>query len=469
MRKVTEAFTVHYWFLAVVFVGITSCSPVTVRDRDEFAYKLGDSYSEAPQIRVTQDLYWVQSFLSRQLSNDREELLTHNYEVGVALSKVRQAAYAYGVTKADLLPSVDINADYIHERTESSSKSVASKTKNTLSFGAALNWEPDIWGRLRAREAAASLKLEEQEVLSRQVCLNLQTLLVETWVSYQAARNMEQVIEQQKETNLQMLSLTELRLAQGDGNSLDILQQQGRLLGVERILPGVVAEMKSAANSYSVLLGRLPGESDIDVDSWPDLEPLAAITSPRRLLDTRPDLRAAFLALQAADQEVAAAAADRLPRISIELVYSENGSRLSRIGDYSLLDFTTGLVAPLFDAGRLEAEEKKQRAIAEERLATFEQALLTAVKEVENGLVQEEALFKEYRLLTKERHVAQETVDTARLQYVNGLQTFLPVLAALAKLQSLQQEEIRLKQDILVNRAYLLKALGAKWSDNLET
>ena len=89
--------------------------------------------------------------------------------------------------------------------------------------------------------------------------------------------------------------------------------------------------------------------------------------------------------------------------------------------------------------------------------------MLTAVQEVEDTLSQEYALFDDQQLIHKEIAIARDTVDKAKLRYVNGEENFLAVLVALAKLQTLQLDEISLQQELLINRGRLLKALGAKW------
>jgi outer membrane protein TolC len=123
-----------------------------------------------------------------------------------------------------------------------------------------------------------------------------------------------------------------------------------------------------------------------------------------------------------------------------------------------------GVLAPVFDAGRRKAKVAQRKAEACEALAVLEHAMRVAVREVEDAVVREGALFDEQCLLQKEIAIAMETVEKATLQYVNGQESFLAVLAALAKQQSLQQAEITLQQELLINRGRLLKALGTQWS-----
>jgi outer membrane protein TolC len=190
---------------------------------------------------------------------------------------------------------------------------------------------------------------------------------------------------------------------------------------------------------------------------------LQGLTSPRRLLNDRPDLRAAFLALQAADQAVAAAIADRLPRLSIGFSYLESGNSLANLGETTLLSATAGLLAPVFDAGRLKAKVTQREAEASESLAVLEQAMLEAVREVEDALLSERTLFEEQRLIKKELLIAQDTVRTTRMRYLKGQENFLAVLLALNRLQNLQVDDLGLQEALLINRCRLLRAIGAKW------
>ncbi|THB79170.1 MAG: TolC family protein [Desulfobulbaceae bacterium] len=468
MIRITKNELLSVSLAIVIIIVAPSCSVVTMSERDELLHVLTDQYAESADYENTDEIYWNESFTSQELSKDIMTLLSQNHDLEAAQARVKQAAAVYGTSKAELLPQVNINGSIDQTRNSSNTLNGSDKTVQKISFGGALSWEPDIWGRLQARKKAASLLLDEKQALSDQLSLNLQTLLVETWLNYQAARSLELVLHRQIRTNQQILKLIELRFTHGGGNYLDVLQQKSNLISLERALPGTLSAQRSTVNSYATLLGLYPGEQPIAGYIIPELQPLAAITSPRQLMANRPDLQAAFFALRAADHELAAAIRDRLPRLSIGLSYSESGTNLARIGDQTVFNFATGLLVPLIDAGRLQSKIDLQKAYAAERVAIFEQALINAIRDVENSLIQEKTLYEEYRLLKKELAAANATVREAELQYLNGQQTFLPVLLARAKFQTLQKTKILLKRDILINRGHLLKALGAKWSNDFE-
>lgn len=447
---------------------VFACTVAPVQKRDNIPARLPEEFSGSNRIESNSSVYWDQSFTSESLQTDVLTLLEANYELDAARARVKQAAATYGISRSAMIPSLDLKAEFKRSRMRESSGSSATTTEKTIGFGAALYWEPDIWGRIRARKKAASLKFEEQQAVADQIALNLQTLLVETWVTYHGAFLLEQVLKEQQKINKQVLDLTELRFAQGDGNALDVLMQRRRLAAIDRTLPGAVSEQRRAANANAVLLGRFPDCDHRPDGEWPVIKRLSEIPTPRMLIAERPDLRAAFLSLQAADHEVSAAIADRLPAISIGVNYTASGKTFSNIGNDTALNLVSGLLVPVFDAGRLKAKASLKKARALEAVSILEQAMLVAVREVEDALIQENAFFDEHRLLQQEIEIASETVEEARLMHVNGQESFLSVLVASVTLQTLQQDEIALKQELLINRGRLLKALGAKWSQHRE-
>jgi outer membrane protein TolC len=484
----------RYIFL-LCLVALSGCSAVPVAQRQDVATFLPGAFYSHNATQSENSLLWNDSFSDEQLQADIQTLKFKNFDLEAARSRVKQAAAAYGISRGDLFPELEVSTDFESSREKKDGGN--SVTTSDIIFGAALNWELDIWGRLRTKKKSASLSFEEQIALKDQTALDLQTLLVENWIKYHASRNLEEVLLAQQETNQQFLDLTELRLSQGQGNALNVLQQRRRLAVTKRELPTVTANKAGSANAYAVLLGKMPantrhagveakrspvggvagaarlrpaGANNIftETKDLPELQQFHFLPTPQALMESRPDLWAAFLSLLAADQDVAAAIANRLPRLSIGLSYNIAASALSNIGGNQSLSFTSGLLAPIFDAGKRKAEVSRQKARAEEALADLNQAMLIAVQEIEDGLALEQALFEEQRLIKNEITIAQETVAKAKLRYVNGQENYLSVLDALENLQTLRKQEILLKRDLLINRSKLLKAFGAKWSLDYE-
>ena len=445
---------------------MSACTAASVQHRASLIDRFPMQFSDCRAMAPDQHLYWEQSFPSGTLRTDVQTLIAKNLDLKAARARVDQAAAAYGIRRSQRLPAVHARADVDRSRVKDDDENTTT-TGTTIAFEAALKWELDLWGRLKNRQAAAALAHEKQRALAERTTLDLTALLVESWVSHHAACELERVLLAQRKTNRQFLALNELRLAQGQGSALDVLQQRGRLNATERALPEVRSRKRRTANAYSVLMGQFPDGGGLMDGRLPVVGRLTTLPTPRQLLDDRPDLRAAFLALQAADHEVAAAIADRLPRLSIGMTVAKSGSNLANVGDGGLLEVAGGLLAPVFDAGRLKAKVAQREAQARELLAILEQATLVAVQEVEDAWSRELTLFDEQHLLQDDIANARDTVDRATLRYVNGQESFLAVLIALVQQQTLQQNAITLQQELLINRSRLLRALGAKWNRSL--
>jgi outer membrane protein TolC len=106
-------------------------------------------------------------------------------------------------------------------------------------------------------------------------------------------------------------------------------------------------------------------------------------------------------------------------------------------------------------------------AVAEERLAEYEFTVLKAVKEVENALIQEKMQHKHIKALELQLQAADRTLFEARGQYKKGIIDYLPVLAAILAFQSLEQELIIQRTQLVVYRINLYRALGGDWTDAL--
>jgi len=185
------------------------------------------------------------------------------------------------------------------------------------------------------------------------------------------------------------------------------------------------------------------------------------------MLAARPDVRAAGLRLEAADWQVAAARANRLPAIRLTGSASMGADSLDLIFDNWLLSLAGNLTAPLFDAGRRAAETGRMKARADEKLWTYRQTVYTAIKEVEDALVSEEKQKQHILALEAETSVARHAFDEAVARYRKGLSDYLPVLTQLLSLQNLERDMIQRNAELLLYRINLYRALGGTWTDSL--
>ena len=172
--------------------------------------------------------------------------------------------------------------------------------------------------------------------------------------------------------------------------------------------------------------------------------------------------------LQAADWQVSAARAKRLPAISLTARATYGSGDLSLLFDNWLLSLAGNLTAPLFDAGRRAAEVDRTRAVVDERLWAYRQVVLTALKEVEDALVSEEKQRQHIKALRQQIDAAKKALNEAGERYLKGLNDYLPVLTQLLSVQNLERDLIRREAELLVARVGLYRALGGSWMTELQ-
>jgi outer membrane protein TolC len=199
----------------------------------------------------------------------------------------------------------------------------------------------------------------------------------------------------------------------------------------------------------------------------PEPVQIQATGLPADLLAARPDLRAAGMRLRAADWQVAAARANRLPAISLTGRAHYGEGHLDVLFNNWLLSLAGNLTAPIFDGKRRAAEVDRRLAIMDENLSAYRQAVLTAIKEVEDALVSEAKQREYIKRLETLTATARKAFEEAVNRYRNGLNDYLPVLTQLLKVQGLERNLIQQQANLMGIRISLHRALGGTWTESL--
>lgn len=229
-------------------------------------------------------------------------------------------------------------------------------------------------------------------------------------------------------------------------------------------IPLVEADTQLLMHDLAVLLGRPPRANlDLRQETLPVIGKIPAVGLPVDLLANRPDVRAAGMRLHAAQWQVSAARANRLPAIRLTAGALYGRSDFDLLFDTWALNLAANLTAPLLDGGRRAAEVDRRRAKADENLWAYRRTVLTAVKEVEDALVSETQQRKHIQGLVAVKSAAQKGLEEAIERYRNGLSDYLPVLTQLLTVQDLERNLIDQQERLILYRVGLYRALGGNW------
>ena len=366
--------------------------------------------------------------------------------------------------KSFFFPEIDARAGALLERPESQFG-----PGENLQLGLSASYEVDLWGRIRAGVDAEEFRAEAVFWDYRSAGMTISAETAVTWYELLTARKQLALVNEQIETNENIVKLIRARFTGGQIRAVDILRQE-QLLESTRIQKiAYETEIELLENRLAVLLGT-PPQNDLELpqDSLPALPPLPETGLPLELIRRRPDVQQAYNLVLAADRETAVAVRNKYPRLSVDVagdVLVENSSSLFQNWAYSLAG---NLVAPLLYGGRLNAEVERAEALEIQRLYQYGQTVLVAFREVEDALIREQQQKRRLEVLERQLELAQKTNRQLRIEFLNGLSDYLDVLLSLDQEQQLQRDLLQEKQTLLEIRIGLYRALAGGFETERE-
>jgi len=407
---------------------------------------------------VALDAVWWSAFNRGDLDTLQASAFTDNLDIAQAWARLRQSEAAALQAGADLYPELSLTPGY--DRTWRNEGDTAS---NNYAVGLGIRYDVDLWGKIRSTQNAAEARAVASADDLQSTALTISASVANRWIEIIEAERRVALLQQQLEINSTQLELIELRFRNSQANSLDVYQQRQAVARTRSNIPRAEAQRSASQYALNLLIGQAATELlQVDWQTTPTLPPMPNSAVPSDLLEQRPDVRAAQRRIEAADWNVAAAKADRLPSVSLGLSGSSGAENFEDLFDDWLGKFTGRIVAPIMDGGRRKLEVEKQLAVVDEAVANYRQAVLIAFKEVEDALLLEQKVREQLEALRAELGLARQTLSAARNRYANGLSDYLNVTSSLLSMQNLERDEITQVANLFKARIALHQALGGQ-------
>ena len=415
---------------------------------------LPDSFSMAGEDTVPER--WWTILDDSALNAVVDTALMQNFDLRAAWERLRAARAVTDRAAASLLPAVDASAGG-----ESTRPAREDESGEFFRAGLSASYEVDLWGRIRSSVQAEQLRAGATRADYQAAALSLSAEIVRTWVQIAEAQSQLALVDQQIETNLTVLQLIENRFGLGLVRAVDILRQRQLVESTREQRVVAEARRQVLLHQLAVLMGRTPRQlTGATPDALPALPPLPDPGVPLDLVQRRPDVQRAFMTLQAADRDVAAAISNQFPRITLAASVNSTSSSVTNLFQDWATTFAGNLLAPLFYGGELRAEVRRTEAVAREQLYNYGQTVLNAFQEVENALVLEARQRERITLLETQLTLADQTFEQLRVQYLNGTNNYLDVLTALDEVQALRRDLLSSQLVLVEYRLGLYRALA---------
>ncbi len=442
-----------------------ACNPFMPRARLPEDVHLSEQFSLYSGAAAPMDRWW-QSFGASDLDAFIDEALSGNFGLKEAWARLQQAEARAVQTGAAAYPSLDAAAGATVGRARTDTGG-ASELENA-SLGLVSRYEVDLWGRISSGREAALREVGASREDVHVAALSLAAEITDRWVRRIAQHQQIDLLQRQLKINETFLELIELRFENAMVSALDVYQQKQVVARGRANIPLALQQAQLLQHELAVLLGKPPqAEMRLTTTDLPLLSPLPPTGVPADLLANRPDIRAAGKRLEAADWQVAAARANRLPAISLTANARYGEGDFDDLFNNWLLSLSGNLTAPLFDGGRRRAEVDRAQARTDELLWGYRQTVYTAIKEVEDALISEARQREHIEGLELVMAASQRALEEAVERYRNGLSDYLPVLTQLLAVQDLERDLIRQRSALLQYRLGLYRALGGAWPAKL--
>ena len=410
---------------------------------------------------------WWRWFGSPELDRLVQAGFANSPTLDAAQARLTQAAYLLRAERGLLLPEISANGTIIRQRSGSrgsggfgagsgqeqgsgqgSSQTPDGGTDGGLSGATggsggeftiytaqiAVDYNLDPFGREIRLIQSAQARLAAARAEVQAAYLALAGNIVSSALEAAAIRQRQIVTRELIEGQRNRLELTRIRVEEGYSARADLVAAEAEIRALEAQLPGLRRDLTLAEARLATLTGRVPAQADL-----PELT-LASLTMPRTvpitipstLVRERPDIRAAEARLAAASAEIGVATASLYPDLTLSGSAGLNG--IDGPGFGPTLDFVysagIGLLAPLFQGGRLRAQRDVQIAAYQEALALFQETVLSAFEDVAGGIsaldADGEALMRRIQAL----EAAQESLDLTVFRYREGAASLFDVLQA---------------------------------------
>ena len=401
---------------------------------------------------------WWRSFEDPELDRLVGAALAGNPSLRATWDRLAQARAVALREGAALGPEIDASAD------ASTSWRRPGRDSDSLSLGLAARYEVDLWGRIRAATDAARLDAEAASADRDTAAITLVANLADAWYELVEQRGQLALLQEQIAVNEQVLELVTLRFRQGRAGAADVLRQRQLLEQTRGNTEDVSSRIAVLEHLLAILTGRAPGGLALPARAALQAPPpLPSTGLPSALIQRRPDVRSAYIAVGAANSRLAVAIAEQYPRIDLSASLSTVATAPGDLFSRWLASLAGQIVGPLIDSGRRAAEVERNRAVVSERLNAYEDAVLTALGEVEDALARERRQRDKVASLERQVALADQVIERLRNRYTQGATDYIDVLTALASQQSAARQLLTARRALIGFRIELARALAGGW------
>ncbi len=420
---------------------------------------------------------WWERFGDPTTTQLVKQALENNYDLKASAARVLQAQAALAEAEGSRLPEISAVFNRTMTRTNTfppgayspfgSLESEVIKTR-TYTPEFSISYVLDLFGKLRRLEQAAWADMLAAKANEQALTNSLIASVINARTNIATLQRQLAITRANTENWIRNLEIIERRYGRGLVGPLDVRLARENLEASKASEATVELSLIKAQNALDVLLGRQPGLSrnlSQTLPELPDLTPVP-IGVPAMLLDRRPDVMAAEMALKSSNEKIGVSIAQLFPDLTLTggIGWKSNKSDDIFVNEAWVYSMVFNAIQPIFKGGQLIAQVDAAKARNAELAADYASTVLNALREVEDALAREQLLQKRLNALQLRFSEAVAAEKLARERYLQGIDQLIIVLETERRRRIAEDALNLVKGEIWNSRTNLFLALGGDWT-----
>ena len=452
----------------LLLVGLTGCSmapdyrpPATPVPRD---FKELEGWTAATPMDQAPRGQWWEAFGDPVLNDLEARAEQASPTLAAALARYDQAKASAGIERADLFPQVKAGGDASRQRLSGNrfGGNGVAPVYDDFSVGATLDYELDLWGRIRNSVKAARADAQASEADLASARLSLQAAVADAYARLRGLDAEAELLRQTVDAFGKAYRLTTTRHDGGIASGIDVNRAKTVLDNAQAQISAVANERAATEHEIAALVGAIASDFSIPVRVQPLRAPELPVGAPSQLLQRRPDIAAAERRIFAANARIGVARAAFFPTLTLGLsggYQASHGELFSKPSSFWGLG-PASVVLALFDGGRRRAGVRMSRAEYEEMTAGYRETVLGAFRQVEDALAANRHLADQAVSQRGAATAAGRTSELALTRYRDGASDYLEVVTAQTDALEAQRALLAVQTQRMRASVALVKALG---------
>lgn len=465
--------------LVVLASSFAACTPAIVQKSADI--RVPDSYTNSKDTANVAKLGRQAFFTDPYLDALIDTALMRNQELDITLQEIEIERNEIRARKGEYLPFVDLRAGagaekvgrYTHQGASDATteyepgKEMPEPLQDYL-VGAFASWEVDIWHKLRNARNAAVLRFLSSVEGKNFMVTQLVAEIAHSYYELMALDNQLAILDANIDIQQDALEIVKLQKNAARVTELPVRKFQAEVLKNQSRRYYIEQSIIEIENRINFLLGRYPQPVPRNSQYFTTLVPEDIFPGiPAQLLENRPDVKEAELALAAANMDVKVAKANFYPLLGISAGVGLQAFRpefFIKAPESLLYSLAGDLTAPLVNRNAIKATYYSANAKQIQAVYHYERTILNAYMEVANEIARIDNLKKSYDLKAREAQSLTESITISNSLFKSARADYMEVLMTQRDALESRFELIEMKKEQLNAMVNIYQALGGGWN-----